>query len=244
MQRAVGGRLYVIIDLLQILYLYFMSQIDGALYTNGTASAAISDTPGILYGIIINSHTSGTIRFNDGASGTTSAGVKATGVLTASGVFTAGEAITIGDVTYTMVATLTGAAYEVLIGASAAASLDNLKLAINAAADSGQGTLFGAGTPPHHSVTATTNTDTAQTIEAVRVGTYANSIATTETAANAAWGAATMASGAEPSLAITNTHTFAAGSQTLNFPHAIRFNKGLYLTVGGTIDYTVIHRPN
>lgn len=219
-----------------------MSTTDGALYKNITASAQISSSPGILYGVMVNSHTSGTIRFNDGLSGTTSAGVKATGVLTSSDVFTDGETITISDVTYTMVDELSGAPYEVLIGASAAVSLDNLKLAIIAADDTGQGTLFGVDTPPHHSVTATTNTDTAQTIEALRVGTYANEITTTTTAADVAWGAATMENGAEASLAITNTHTFAAGSGVLTLPYPTSFTKALYATVGGTVDYTIIYR--
>lgn len=211
----------------------------GAEYKNGTTSQAIKAEAGVIYGVVVNSHTSGTLRFNDGASGTTSAGVKATQVLTGSGVFTAGETILIGDKTYTMVSALTGVANEVLIGANLAASLDNLKSAINASA--GAGTTYGLGTVANPNVTATTNTDTAQTVEAYRVGTYGNSIATTETCANASWGAATLASGAEASLLITNTYTFASGSQSLIFPNPIKFNTGLYVTVGGTIDYTIIY---
>jgi len=107
----------------------------------------VTATGGLLHGVIVNSHTSGTLRFNDGASGTTSAGVKATGVLTASGVFSNGETITISERTYTMVTTLSGAANEVLIGVSAAVSLDNLKSAINASA--GAGTTYGTGTVAH-----------------------------------------------------------------------------------------------
>jgi len=171
---------------------------------------AVKATTGVVMGIIANSHTSGTVRLNDGASGTTSAGVKATGVLTASGVFSNGETTLIGDKTYTFVTTLSGAANEVLIGASAAASLDNLKSAINATA--GAGTTYGLGTAANPNVTATTNTDTAQTVEAYRVGTYGNAIVTTETCANAAWGAGTLASGADASLLIMNTYSFPSGS--------------------------------
>lgn len=210
-----------------------------ALYKNGTTSQAIKSTGGLLHGVIVNSHTSGTLRFNDGASGTTSAGVKATGVLTASGVFSNGETITISERTYTMVTTLSGAANEVLIGANAAASLDNLKSAINASA--GEGTTYGTGTVAHAKVSATTNTDTAQTVEYFEVGTVGNAITTTETCANAAWGAATLASGANSSLLISNTFTSASGSQVLNLTEPISFNSGLYVTVGGTIDYTIIY---
>lgn len=213
--------------------------MDRAKYYNGSASAAVKSSAGVLYGIIVNSHSSGTLRFNDGASGTTSAGVKATQVLTASDVFADGETVTVGAKTYTFKTALTGAANEVLIGASAAASLDNLKSAINATA--GAGTTYGTGTEANPNVTATTNTDTEQTVEAYRIGTYGNSIATTETCENAAWGAATLESGAESSLLMLNTFTFPSGSGVYMFSKGITFNAGLYATVGGTIDFTLIY---
>ena len=218
--------------------------MSGALYKNGTASAQISTGASKVFGVVVNSHTSGTLRFNDGLSGTTSAGVKATGVLTSSDVFTDGETVTISDtnttIVYTFVDALSGAAYEVLIGASAAASLDNLKSAINGTA--GEGTTYGTGTVANVLVTATTNTDTAQTVEAKRVGTYGNAIATTTTAADVAWGAEVLESGAEASLLVTNTYTLAAGSQVVTFPEPILFSAGAYLTIGGTIDYTVLYK--
>lgn len=208
-------------------------------YANGSASAQIKTGQGRVAGVIVNSHSSGTFRLNDGESGTTSAGVKATQTLTASGVFSNGETVLIGDKTYTFVTTLSGAANEVLIGASAAASLDNLKSAINATA--GEGSTYGTGTVANPNVTATTNTDTTQVVEAYRVGTYGNDIATTEACANAAWGAATLENGAEPSTLINNTYTAATGSQVVTFPEPIDFQRGLYITVGGTIDYTVVY---
>lgn len=208
-------------------------------YANGTASAQIKTGVGRVAGVIVNSHSSGTFRLNDGESGTTSAGVKATQTLTASDVFTDGETILIGDVTYTMVDTLSGAKNEVLIGASAAASLDNLKSAVNGTA--GEGSTYGTGTVANPKVTATTNGDTTQVIEAIEVGTAGNDIVTTETCENAAFGAGTLENGAEPSIAITNTFTVAAGSQVITFPEPIDFSRGLYLTVGGTINYTVVY---
>lgn len=216
-----------------------MAITDAGSYLNGTTSQAVKATTGVVMGIIANSHTSGTVRLNDGASGTTSAGVKATGVLTASDVFTDGETVTVGDKVYTFVDALSGAANEVLIGASAAASLDNFKSAINASA--GAGTTYGLGTAANPNVTATTNTDTAQTVEAYRVGTYGNAIPTTTTAADVAWGATTLENGAEASTLIMNTYSFPSGSGSIMFPNPIAFTRGLYLTVGGTIDYTVIY---
>ena len=213
--------------------------MDTGKYANGTASAAIKSGEGKLYGVIVNSHTSGTLRFNDGASGTTSAGVKATGVLTTTGTFSNGETALIGTTTYTFVTALSGAAYEVLIGANAAASLDNLKSAINATA--GAGTTYGTGTVANPKVTATTNSDTEQTVEAYSVGTAGNAIVTTETCANASWGAAVLENGAASSLLIANTFTYASGSGVYTFPSGINFYSGLYATVGGTIDYTIIY---
>lgn len=124
-------------------------------------------------------------------------GAKATAVLTGTDVFSDGETIQVGNVTYTMRTALTngGKAFEVLIGASLAASLDNLKIAIN---DSGgtEGTEYGVGTYAHPLVTATTNTNTAQTVEAREFGTASHLIGVSEQCANASWGAATLASGA------------------------------------------------
>jgi hypothetical protein len=219
---------------------------DSSLFSNGTASAQIHTGAGSVAGVIVNSHSSGTIRFNDGLSGTTSAGVKATGTLTASGTFSDGDTILIGDgdtiVTYTMKTALTSSgtvAYEILIGGSAAISLDNIKSAIN---DSGTaGTTYGTGTAANPLVIATTNGATTQVVEANRVGTYANAFTTTETGSNSAWGAGTLASGAAASLLMANTFTLSAGSQTVLYPNSVSFDTGLYLTIGGTLDYTVIY---
>ena len=123
---------------------------------------------------------------------------KATAVLTGTDVFSDGETVSIGDVTYTFKTTLSSpsVANEVLIGASLAASLDNLKSAIN---DSGtEGTHYSTGTVAHPEVTATTNTNTEQTVEFVRVGTDGNELGVGENAANASWGAANLAGGVDP----------------------------------------------
>lgn len=102
------------------------------------------------------------------------------------------ETVTIGNITYTYKTTLTPAPFEVLIGASAAIALDNLKSAINVDGTVG---VYGAGTTIHPQVTATTNTNTTQVVQAIAAGTAGNSIATTETSAHLSWGAATLASG-------------------------------------------------
>ena len=40
---------------------------------------------------------------------------------------------------------------------------------------------------------------------------------------------------------LLNTITFAAGPQFISFPAGISFNTGLFATVGGTIDYTILY---
>lgn len=210
-------------------------------YFNTTASGQVKSGGGTLYGVIVNSHSSGTLRFNDGLSGTTSAGVKATQTITTTGTFSDGEVVTAGDVTYTMRTALSSPAVknEVLIGASAAASLDNLKSAINATA--GVGTTYSTGTVANPLVTATTNTNSTQVVEAYSVGTYGNSIPVATDAANASWGDDVLASGAESSLLMINTITLATGPQVLNFGVGVEFYAGLYFTEGGTADITVIY---
>lgn len=123
--------------------------------------------------------------------------VKATQTLTSDATAPSdGDTVTIGGYTYTFKTALTSstAAFEVLIGASAAVALDNLKEAINATGT--PGTNYGSKTYAHPDVTATTNTNTTQVVEAINSGTGANAIATTETSSHLSWGASTLASGA------------------------------------------------
>jgi hypothetical protein len=137
-----------------------------------------------------------------GASLSAAAGTVATTTLTSDATSTAdGGTVTIGtfngpSIVYTFKTALTGAAYEVLIGANAAANLTNLKAAIN---DTGtEGTNYGVGTNKHPSVVATTVGATTLVINANQTGTAGNSIATTNTATHLTFTGATMASGAAP----------------------------------------------
>lgn len=108
-----------------------------------------------------------------------------------------GDEIVIGAITYTARTALTTdpatVPYEVLIGASAAAFLDNLKSAINATA--GAGTTYSTGTVAHPLVIATTNTNTTQVIEAIDGGEAGNLIGTSETSDHLSWGDTEMAGG-------------------------------------------------
>ncbi len=107
--------------------------------------------------------------------------VAASAVLSSTGVKpTDGDTVTIGAETYTFKDALSSGpavAFEVLIGASAATALDNLKSAVNASA--GAGTTYGTGTTGNADVTATTNTDTAQTFVATVAGAAGNALDST-----------------------------------------------------------------
>lgn len=97
--------------------------------------------------------------------------------------------------------------YEVLLGASAAAELDNLKIAINASGGT-EGTEYSTGTPAHPLVTATTNTNTTQVVQAIDYSVTNTSIATTDptdTGNHMSWGAATLESGIAKVVAANTT---------------------------------------
>jgi len=125
-------------------------------------------------------------------------GAKATGTITTTGNFSEGETVSVEGQTYTFRATPVSP-YDIDIGGSAAASLDNLKQAINQGdtegAGEGEGTNYGTGTLFHPLVTATTNANDSQIVQARDFGTYANRFMTSETCAAASWGAATMTGG-------------------------------------------------
>jgi len=103
--------------------------------------------------------------------------VAASAVLTAAANVTAGKIVTIGDVSYTFRAALTSPAVpnEVLKGASASDSLDNLIAAING--DTGEGTKYSTGTVAHELVTAAAGAGDTMSVTAKTKGVAGNEIA-------------------------------------------------------------------
>jgi hypothetical protein len=128
------------------------------------------------------------------------------------------ETVTIGSVTYSFLDVLSetnGAAAianQVLFGANSAAALDNLKLAITHG--STMGTNYSTGSVVHPTVTATTNTDTSQVVEALTAGVAGNAIASTSVLANGAWGATTLAGGYDDDGKTVIIGTAASDTQT------------------------------
>lgn len=84
---------------------------------------------------------------------------------------------------------------EIKIQVDAATTLDVLKDAINATAvTAGAGNGYSTGTKAHQDVTATTNTNTTQVVQAISYD-GGNLIPTTKSAVTLTWGAATLAGG-------------------------------------------------
>lgn len=119
-----------------------------------------------------------------------------------------GETVTIGTETYEFVTTIDstgGDAFDVLIGANAAATITNLVNAINAG--TGEGSTYGTGTTASSFVTAAEASGDALTATAITAGTAGDSIATTDTVGSSGggWGAATLSGGANGSLTSIST---------------------------------------
>lgn len=134
-------------------------------------------------------------------------GTAPTTTLTSTGVALDTETATIGGRVYTFKTALTGAANEVLIGAAATNTLDNLKDAINGTIVSGTpGTTYGTGTKRNPDVTA--GTKTATTLVVASTDTNANgSFVTTETLTNFSWTSTTASAGTLGSIAQSTTTT-------------------------------------
>jgi hypothetical protein len=119
--------------------------------------------------------------------------VAATGTLTNTANFANTDTVTTGTKTYTFQTALTNVDGNVLIGATASDSLDNLIAAINLGA--GSGTVYAAATTANGFVSAVAGAGDTMDVTALVSGTAGNTIATTETSANASWGAATLSGG-------------------------------------------------
>lgn len=120
--------------------------------------------------------------------------LRATGTLTSTGVFTDTQTVIVGGKTYTFQTSLTDTDGNVLIGADAAASHQNLLDAINLTGTAG--TQYAASMTINAEVRCTAVTATTNVVVAKTAGSVGNLIASTETQTNASWGAALLAAGA------------------------------------------------
>lgn len=134
------------------------------------------------------------------------------------GVTTANATVTIDTTVYTVVDALsetygaTAVPYQVLKGVSEATMLDNLKAAINGTGTAG--TEYSTGTVAHPLVVATTNANDSQIIRSRTPGVGNNTIATTDTLANTAWGGTTLGGAGNTAGVTTAAATFTIGTRT------------------------------
>lgn len=122
-------------------------------------------------------------------------GAYATGTLTLAGNASNGETVTVNLRTYTFQTVLTNVNGNVLIGATASDTIDNLVAAINLAA--GAGTLYAAATTIHSTFSAAAGPGDTMVVTGREKGIEYNGRATTETMASGSWGAATTSGGIE-----------------------------------------------
>ena len=157
------------------------------------------------------------------STGAITSGVHAESVLTAN-VIIDGNTATIGSTVYRF-KTTPAQAYDVNLGASDAAALDNLKLAINASGV-GDGTDYYTGTLAHPSVVATTNTDSTQKFVARIPGVAANALATTATAVVLSWPDTTLGGGTGASNPGVAGETVTVGASTYMFVDVLSETNG------------------
>lgn len=136
-------------------------------------------------------------------------GTAPTTTLTSAGVANNNETMTIGGVTYTFKTTLstTPVANEILIGAAATNTLDNIKDAINGTVVSGAlGTTYSFGTQRNPLVTA--GAKAATTLVLAPADTNAGgSTATTETMTNFSFTGSTLSTGTLGSVTVAGAGT-------------------------------------
>ena len=159
-------------------------------------------------------------------------------VLTATDVLTDTETVTIGSTVYTFQDTLTDTDGNVHVGADLEATLLNLYNAINGTGGTA-GVDYAASQTAHPDVEATAVTATTLTIKARVWGTGANSIATTETCADASWGDTTMAGGTTVGSVGTLTITTAANNDTVTIGD-VTYTFKTALSTNPTVPYEVL----
>jgi phage tail sheath protein FI len=162
--------------------------------------------------------------------------IQALAVLTTTGNFADTETVTLGAKTYTFQTVLTNVDGNVLIGATASDSLDNLVAAVNLGA--GSGTAYAAATTAHPTVGALAGVGAARTFYALVGGAAGNALASTETSTNASFAGATF-SGGVAAAARTATLT---GTATVGGANAARISAATINRTTGVLSITFVAR--
>ena len=189
--------------------------INGVIQTGSVPSATFVAGPGYEHLFIADGNT---LQYYDGISA-------ATGTLTASGAISAADTVEIDSVYYEWTAGSVDAGspagtmanpWLVALGASDAEALANLLQALNATGTAG--TTYSTALTAHLTVEGVQSDATTLGVRARTRGTGGNSISTTETGANLAWGAATLEGGGAHTLngVVTPDDVSIVALETLN----------------------------
>lgn len=127
-------------------------------------------------------------------------GVKATETYTLAAQISDGDDVTIDSKVYTFETSLSNVDGNVLIGATASDTIDNLVAAIMLGA--GSGTTYAAATTVHPTATAAVAAGDTMLVTAKQVGTAGNSLATTENGIQSSWGDTSMSGGVASDVTI------------------------------------------
>lgn len=136
--------------------------------------------------------------------------VRATGDFTLSGLPNDGDQVYIGLPTATIIyrfKNVLARPYDVLIGASAAATATNLINAINFSGGT-VGTDYFAGAAAHPAVTAVTGGAGVVTVKSISYGTAGNAVLTSDDTTNGSWGAAALSGGSAAGSALHASAAF------------------------------------
>jgi flagellin len=163
-----------------------------------------------------DSVTNSTINTTTGALSSLGLGLGANASTTLSAIANPAAAATVavGGTTYTFVASLTGAANEVLLGANAGASLGNLAAAVNAGP--GAGVAYGVGTVANTNVKATANSDGTDTFTAIVAGVGGNAITSTTSSASLGFSTGGTLAGGSGTAGLTTAAAAQAALATIN----------------------------
>lgn len=182
----------------------FTASAQNVFLSDGVSNSTISTTTGAL--------SNATLGLVAGSSTQTTAAIAATASLNFGATAAAGDVVVVGGQTYTFKANnaAVAAAGDVSIGATAAASAQNLANAVNGVAGGGAGTAYfvaAAANTTSAALTGTTLTFTANT-----AGTAANGSTFTTTGAQTISAFAGGVASSTATVAVTNTLLSAAGA--------------------------------
>lgn len=216
-----------------------VTDLDSAVEWEGdlTNAHVIDFVEGFLYADAV--HPGGTDLASFAPTSVTG-GTQATDTLTLTGNAVADEEVVIGAKTYVWKASVGATANQVLIGADADESLDNLIAAINGGA--GSGTLYGSATVAHTQVTAAAGAGDTMDITAIAAGTAGNSIATTTDMSNGSWagGNGTMTGGTDGYWVVAADGDLAIRTLVYSRGFDDSANNGLFVLASGSTGTNII----